>query len=195
MKFRKVVIFNGDEYQVPQCIQRIDHRATHGWQLRYGGTKLFSDHSNDGSGAARALELATKELLKRIAALPAPTLLQRGPSQNKSNDLPVGISGPVVRQRAASRVRDCSLSVLIPRYGQKPLRKSIYIGTENTYTVARYEAALERAVAMRRAAEEAYERATTRAKRAEGRALKQVLKARGKPGSGGGDVGSSSQAA
>lgn len=181
MKFRQVVIFNGDIYQVPQCVQRIDHRATHGWQLRYGGTKLFSDHANDGSGAAQSLELATKELLKRIASMPAPTLLQRGPSQNKSSKLPVGISGPVVRQRAASRVRDCSLSVLIPRFGQKPLRKSIYIGTENTYTVERFEAALARAVEMRRSAEEAYERATTRAKRAEAKEYKQALKQQAQP--------------
>lgn len=178
MKFREITLFSGETYQVPQCVQRIDHRATHGWQLRYGGTKLFSDGSNDGSGAAASLDKATRELLKRIAKLPAPSLLQRGPSQNKSSDLPVGISGPVVRQRAKSLVRDCSLSVLIPRFGLKPLRRSIYIGTENTYTPARYEAALERAVEMRNAAEEAYQRAATRAKRAEGRALKAELKQR-----------------
>ncbi len=178
MKFREVVIFNGDTYQVPQCVQRIDHRATHGWQLRYGGTRLFSDHTNDGSGAAASLEKATKELLKRIAVLPAPSLLQRGPSQNKTSDLPVGISGPVVRQRAKSQVRDCSLSVLIPRFGEKPLRRSIYIGTENTYTAARFEAALARAVEMRRAAEEAYERATTRTKRADAKVLKAEMKQR-----------------
>ena len=176
MKFREVVIFNGDTYQVPQCVQRIDTRATHGWQLRYGGTKLFSDHSANGSGAAESLEKATRELLKRIAALPAPSLLQRGPSQNKANDLPVGISGPVVRQRAKSLVRDCSLSVLIPRFGQKPQRRSIYIGTENTYTVSRFDAALERAGALRSAAEAAYELATTRHKRAQARALKQAMK-------------------
>ena len=60
MKYREVVIFNGDKYTVPQNIQRIDHLATHGWQLRYGGTKLFSDHTTDGSGAAASLEAAMK---------------------------------------------------------------------------------------------------------------------------------------
>ena len=177
MKFREITLFNGVTHRVPQCIQRIDHRATHGWQLRYGGTRLFSDHTNDGSGAAASVALATRELLKRIAALPAPSLLQRGPSQGKTSHLPVGISGPVVRQRAQSQVRDCSLSVLIPRFGQKPLRRSIYIGTENTYTEARFEAALARAIEMRSAAEEAYQRAATKAKRAEARALKAELKA------------------
>ncbi|MDP1098101.1 hypothetical protein Q6288_28910, partial [Klebsiella quasipneumoniae] len=79
MKTRSVVIFSGERFDVPQCIQRIDHLSTHGWQLRYGGTKLFSDHSQDGSGARKALALATKELLKRIATMPAPSRLRRTP--------------------------------------------------------------------------------------------------------------------
>jgi len=172
MRFRDVTIFSGHRFKVPQGIQRIDHRATHGWQLRYGGTKLFSDHSNDGSGAAAALEAATHELGRRIAKLPAPVRLQRAPSEHKSNDLPPGIFGPVVRQRSGSRVRDASLSVLVPRFGQSPLRRTVYIGTENTYTAARYRNALTRAIEMRAAAEEAYQRAATRAKRSEGQVLK-----------------------
>ena len=177
MKVRTVTIVSGHVFEVPQSVQRIDHKATHGWQLRYGGTKLYSDHTNDGSGAAESLRLATKELLKRIATLPAPSLLQRGPSANKSNDLPVGISGPIVRQRRGSALRDCSLAVLIPRFGQSPQRRSIYIGTENTYTPTRFKAALKRAIEMRKEAVEAYEIATTRDKRAQARAHKKVLKA------------------
>jgi hypothetical protein len=175
MKIRRVTLFTGEQFDVPQGVQRIDHRATHCWQLRYGGTKLFSDHSSDGSGAAASLQRATKELLKRIAALPAPSLLQRGPSANKRSGLPPGITGPVVRRRASSGTRDCSLMVLIPRYGDKPQRRTIYIGTENTYSVERYEKALARALEMRQAAEAAYERATTRAKRAAARELKAQL--------------------
>lgn len=177
MKFRKIEIFSGEKFEVPQGIQRIDHKATHGWQLRYGGTKLFSDHSTDGSGAAASLQKATKELLKRIAVLPAPSLLQRAPSVNKSSGLPPGITGPVVRTRSNSNTRDCSLMVLIPRFGEKPRRRTIYIGTENTYTIERYDAALARAIEMRREAEAAYEKAATKAKRADGRALKAQLKA------------------
>ena len=66
MKVRHITIFSGEQFDVPQGIQRIDHRATHGWQLRYGGTKLFSDHSSDVSGAAASLQRATKELLKLL---------------------------------------------------------------------------------------------------------------------------------
>ena len=176
MKFRSIKIFSGAPFEVPQGIQRIDHRATHGWQLRYGGTKLYSDHSNDGSGAAASLALATKELLKRIAALPAPSLLQRGPSANKASGLPAGITGPVVRVRRGGKTRDCSLMVLIPRFGLKPRRRTIYIGTENTYTIERYQAALDKAIEMRQEAEAAYDVATTRAKRVSGRELKATLK-------------------
>ena len=176
MKVRTTVIFNGDTYEVPQGIQRIDHRSTHGWQLRYGGTKLFSDHTSDGSGARASLEKATKELLRRIKTMPAPSLLQRGPSANKSSQLPPGITGPVVRVRRGGKTRDCSLMVLIPRFGDKPRRRTIYIGTENTYTLERYHAALERAIEMRKEAEDAYEKATTKAKRAEARVHRAALK-------------------
>lgn len=177
MKFRDVVIFNGKPFNVPQGIQRIDTRATHGWQVRYGGTKLFSDHTRDGSGARASLDLAQQELARRIAKMPAPSLLQKKPSESKSSDLPVGISGPIVRQRAGSRVRSCSFSVLLPRFGQSPRCSSVYIGTENTYTVERYHAALEKAVVMRNEAEQHYERAATKAKRAGAKELGTRIKA------------------
>jgi hypothetical protein len=176
MKTRNITLFSGEEFEVPQGIQRIDHRATHGWQLRYGGTKLFSDHTSDGSGARASLDKATKELLRRINTMPAPSLLQRGPSANKSSQLPPGITGPVVRVRRGGKTRDCSLMVLIPRFGDKPRRRTIYIGTENTYTIERYNAALERAIEMRKEAEDAYEKATTKAKRAEARVHRAALK-------------------
>ena len=172
MKTRQVTIFNGECYDVPQCIQRIDHQSTHGWQVRYNGTKLFSDHSQDGSGAAASLAAATKALQARIAKVPAPSRLQRRPSGTKSSGLPVGISGPVVRQRAGSRVRDCSFAVSLPCYGSVPRGRSVYIGTENTYTPEKYHAALAKAVALRAEAEAAYQHAATRARRAGSKALK-----------------------
>lgn len=175
MKFRDVVIFSGHKFKVPQGIQRIDTRATHGWQVRYAGTKLFSDHTTDGSGAAASLERAQKELVRRIATMPAPSLLQKKPSGSKTSELPVGVSGPIVRQRAGTAVRSCSLSVLLPRFGQPPRCSSVYIGTENTYSVERYQAAVERAVAMRQEAEAAYERAATKARRAGAKLLKDVM--------------------
>ncbi len=172
MKFRQIVIYTGEHFEVPQSIQRIDHRATHGWQLRYGGTKLFSDGVHGGGSASASLARATKELLSRIAKLPAPSKLQHEPNANKTTDLPVGISGPIVRLRKGSRVRDSSLSVSLPRFGQPGQRRSVYIGTENTYTIQKYHVALAKAIALREQAEEDYRRDATRAKRAAGRALK-----------------------
>ena len=43
MKFRTVRIFDGSEHQVPERIQRLDSRNTHGWQLRYGRGKEKTD--------------------------------------------------------------------------------------------------------------------------------------------------------
>ena len=171
MKYRTVTLFNGKRFQVPSGIQRIDHRATHGWQLRFAGTKLFSDHSSDGSGARASLNAATRELLERMAHLPAPTRLQRQAYANKTTQLPAGISGPVIRLRAGTTVRTCSLSVALPRFGQTQKRASVYVGTENTFTQERYELALARAIQMRQQAEAAYQRAANKAQRAEAAAL------------------------
>lgn len=175
MKFRDVVIpDSGEQFAVPQGIQRIDHLSTHGWQLRYSGaTKLFSDGEHGGS--AESLAKATRELLKRIARLPAPSGLQREPSGNKTNDLPVGISGPMLRHRPGGKSRYCVLSVAVPRYGQKPRRISVYIGTENTYTEQRYQAALAKALVLREKAEKAYQRAATQAKRADSKVLEAFV--------------------
>jgi hypothetical protein len=176
LRVREVVIFNGMRFKVPQCVQRIDSRSTHGWQVRYHGTKMFSDHTPDGSGARAALRAATRELLARMAAHPAPVGLHRGPSASKTSTLPAGISGPIVREREGAGARTASLSVVLPRYGETPRMRSIYIGTENTYTPRRYREALSKALALREAAVADYQRAATRARRAAARALKATLK-------------------
>lgn len=181
MKTRDVKIFSGHRFTVPQCIQRIDKDATHGWQVRYQGTKLFSDHSNDGSGAAKALELATRELLRRIATLPAPVTLQRRPSAHKTSDLPSGISGPITRSRSNTSIRTASLSVLLPQFGKAPVLKSIYIGNENTYTKARYREALAKAIALRAEAEASYTAAATKARRKSALVMKAALRKASSP--------------
>ena len=177
MKTRQTTIFSGHTFTVPQGIQRIDTRATHGWQVRYQGTKFFADGINDGSGAARSLAAATKELLHRIATLPAPVVLQKGPSISKTSELPPGISGPILvpsrrRQGSSSAV----LSVLLPRFGQVARVKSIYIGTERTYSDQRFEEALFKAIALRADVVRKYEETATRVKRQQALALKASLR-------------------
>lgn len=170
MKYRKVEIFTGKSFRVPEHIQRIDHESTHGWQLRYGKrTKMFSDFSADGKGARAALALAEAELLRRIDALPAPSRLRRDVSANKSTDLPVGVSGPIARQRAGRNFAEYSFGVTIPRFGAKPTNRSVYIGTESTYSEERVALALAKAIELRNKAQRAYQRAATVEKRATSR--------------------------
>jgi hypothetical protein len=163
LKTRDVVIFSGDEFVVPQNIQRIDSDTTHGWQVRYHGTKFFSDGSPDGSGAAKALERATRELVARVATMPAPVTLRRQPSPNKTSDLPAGISGPILADRNGTQA--AVIQVSIPRYGKEAQVKRIHIGTPRTYRKARFKAAVARAVEMRNEALANYEADATRARR------------------------------
>lgn len=165
MKYRNVVIHNGEQFVVPQGIQRIDSKSTHGWQVRYQGTKMFSDGARSGGSAKQSLAAATAELLHRIATLPAPITLQRAPSATKANGLPSGISGPIVRTRANGGTRTASFSVLLPQFGTTPRCATVYIGSESNYTVRRYKLALAKAVALRKAAEAQYQEDATLAKR------------------------------
>lgn len=177
MKTRQVTLISGHSFSVPQGIQRIDTRATHGWQVRYHGTKFFADGISDGSGADKSLAAATKELLHRIATLPAPVVLQKAPSANKSSDLPPGISGPIlVPARRRSNTRSAVLSVLLPRFGQEPRVKSIYIGTERTYSNQRFEVALAKAIELRAVVVKKYEETATRSKRKQALVLKASLR-------------------
>ena len=166
MNYREVVIFSGHRFKVPEHIQRLDSKRNRGWQLRYGKWKSFSDHTADGSGAEAALILAIEELNKRINRLSAPTGLRHETNSSKNNDLPVGISGPISRTRKGRRVAEYSFGVTIPRFGDKPTNKNVYIGTENTITDERLEEALAKAVDIRAKAERTYQAAATKAKRA-----------------------------
>ncbi|PZR19391.1 MAG: hypothetical protein DI538_31195 [Azospira oryzae] len=63
----------------------------------------------------------------------------------------------------------------LPRFGDTPLARSVYIGTENTYTPERYQEALERAIKLREKAETTYQRAATKARREEAKLLKVAM--------------------
>jgi hypothetical protein len=176
MRKRKVKIYNGKSFTVPTGVQRIDSDSTHGWQVRYQGTKFFSDGVH--GGADKALAEATKELFNRIATMPAPVTLKREPSPIKSSKLPPGISGPiVVAAKSENGARSAILSVILPQYGTEPALRRIYIGTENTYTQRRYREALAEAKALRAEAVAAYEEAATRARRKAANALRATLRA------------------
>ena len=174
MKTRQVTITTGESFTVPQGIQRLDSASTRGWQVRYHGTKYFADGT---AGPVKALESATRELLRRIATMPAPVSLRRTPSPSKTTALPAGISGPILVGKAGSEVQSAVLSVLVPRFGEPNQVKRVHIGTSQTYTKARYRAALGKAVELRSESLALYEAAATKAKRRAASAMKKTLSA------------------
>jgi hypothetical protein len=179
MKSRRVVLASGERFTVPQGIQRLDSRSTRGWQVRYQGTKYFADGD---AGPRKSLLAATRELLRRIATLPAPVVIKREPSPRKTSDLPAGISGPLLVSKSGSDVQSAVLAVLLPRFGRTNEVKKIHIGTSNTYTRARYRAALAKAVALRNEGVAQYEADATRARRKEATALRKTMVAAARVG-------------
>jgi hypothetical protein len=165
MEHRKVTLFNGKTYKVPMHIVRLDSEKVHGWQVRYGKSKLFSDHSNDGSGARASLREASAELARRIAKLPAPTGLPTVAREGKGNDMPLGVSGPISRQRAGGGAVEYYLQVTYPVAGAKSVNRSVYIATENTLSREKYRAALSKAIEIRESGVRRFKLATTKAKR------------------------------
>lgn len=175
MKFRDLVLPTGERFSVPQYIYRIDRLSTHGLQLRFEGSALFSDRSPPCSGPADSLALAICELERRLSRSPMPSMLKKKVAKHKRLDLPVGISGPVVRYRARSNIHESRLSVLLPRFGQTAKRSSVYISTEKSYTEAKFERALQKAIAMREEASIAYREAELAASRAMADGLNTLL--------------------
>jgi hypothetical protein len=175
MKTREVTLASGESFTVPQGIQRLDSRSTRGWQVRYQGTKYFADGQD---GPKKSLELATRDLLRRIASMPAPVALRRTPSPRKTSALPVGISGPIVLNKAGTERQSAVLSVLMPRFGQPNQVREIHIGTPATYTKARYREALAKAVQLRAESQAKYEAAATRARRKAATEMKRSLSSR-----------------
>jgi hypothetical protein len=173
MKTRTVTLANGETFTVPQGIQRLDSKSTKGWQVRYQGTKYFPDGT---AGARKALQAATRELLHRIATLPAPVVLKRAPSPRKTSDLPAGISGPLLVSKNQGASQSAVLAVLVPRFGRNNELKRVHIGTPRTYTKARFRAALAKAKEIRAEGLARYEADATKAKRKAAIAMKKVLR-------------------
>jgi hypothetical protein len=133
---------------VPSRIQRIDCGNTHGWQVRWKGTMLFSD--NQYGGPYRSLDSATKELMARLKANPPERRIRTTPQPNKKDKrLPVGVYGPFLVRRKG-RVDYAEFKVFAPANTPRGFRLStVYIGTRNTYSRTRVIEALAKAVDRR----------------------------------------------
>lgn len=166
MDYRRVELFNGKVFKVPKYIVRLDSSKTHGWQLRFGDSKLYSDHSIDGSGARASLRLATAELARRLRKMPAPSGLRTTASARKVNDLPLGISGPMVRNRPGRGSAHYYLQVSYPVMGARSVNRSIYVATENTLCKDKFDAALAKAIALRDSGVRKFKLANTKSMRA-----------------------------
>ncbi len=148
----------GDTFVVPTWIERIGNDKNHGWQLRLGKWTYFADGASDGSGSAKSLARAISELKARIKSSDIPSKLKKNPQKGKTNDLPVGISGPTASPIRNTETFQHNLQVTIPRYGMSPTTRKVYVGTDNTYTEERFEKALAKAIKIREEAVKKYER-------------------------------------
>jgi hypothetical protein len=174
MKTRELTLADGEQFTVPQGIQRLDSNSTKGWQVRYQGTKYFPDGS---TGARKALDAATRELLHRIATLQAPVVIKRRPSPRKTSTLPVGLSGPIIVRKRGSKELSAVISVHVPRFGQTNLTRKVHIGTPTTYSKSRYKGAVAKAITIRAAGLAKYEADATSAKRKSAVQMKKTLAA------------------
>ena len=169
MKTRNVVIHTGERFEVPQGIQRIDHRSTHGWQLRYGGTKLYSDGARGrrrraGGGGPSCCAASPRCRRPRAAA----------PHQRPQSAATAGghhrPGGALPARLQHDGLEPVGLAAALP--GETPLRRSVFIGTQNTYTPERYLAALAEGGGAARAGEAAYQRAPPRPNAPKAQALR-----------------------
>ncbi len=164
---RKVRVRGFGLFQVPRHIQRIDidepgKAGTHGWQVRWDGTKFFSDAAEGKRDAAGSLA-RSERYLQSIYTGPRPRLRE---TEHKDKKHRTGIAGVQLahRRRKDRQIAEVYLRVNPPMQGGVP--RSIYVGTENTITQARMRAALKKARAMRDAMRDAYLEALAKGGRA-----------------------------
>lgn len=168
MNYRECITRSGATFQVPENITRIEieSEGLFGWQVRYGKPEvIFTDKLAGAVGSENSLNEAIQLLIKRIHALDAPTGLRKTINKNKTNNLPAGIYGPIGSNRKGRKVIEYNFGVTIPRFGDKPTTKNIYIGTENTATEERYDIALAKAIEARNKAVATYQEAKTNERR------------------------------
>ena len=175
MKTRLHTTVYGQAFDVPKHIIRLDGDRVRGWQLRFGEWKLYSDFSDDGTGAEGALQLAKAELADRLGKLPAPTGLRVDPLASKTSDLPLGISR-AEKRRKGKKVVQYYYQVTFPVFGSRPANKQVYIATENTLSSEKQAAALTKALSLRSKGERMFREAKRDEQRLEGKSLKRAMR-------------------
>ena len=150
---RLVEVQNWGDFTVPRHVVRIEisgrtgHSDTRGWQVRYNGTKFFSD-SLSGDPArtpATALSMAVDFLAARYRGASPPLRKKENDSKTEKTGMP-GVRIARILNRKGFEV--VYVETAHPVYGNAPRR--FYAGTANTATPSRIEAAMKRAKALRK---------------------------------------------
>lgn len=135
------------KFYVPRYISRVDiddsfKVGTHGWQVRYKGkSKLFSDtkYGQKGVGSPVASLEAATIFLGFIFNGP-PFRFRERPFKRKANQtLPVGIRE---RKKVSNGRKVTEIFFEVSAVSPKHPPKLFYVGTVNTITPERYQAAL-----------------------------------------------------
>lgn len=135
-------------FHVPMYIVRCDSlktngSATHGWQVRYSGSKFFSDSVYDArfKNPQSALDAATQYLAARFKG--RNTCIRMIPLKSKKSPIKdVGI------RLVSKKPRDRNVSeyyMEVTNMSNKLSPKRIYVGTDNTISEERIALALSRA--------------------------------------------------
>ncbi len=151
-------------FEVPQHVVRIDinepgKAGTHGWQVRYEGTLLFSDVKYKGNPekSLKAAKAYLMEIYKGSAA--ANRKLHRREIKSRKSILlgqrGVSLCWKSGRHNPEDRELYCQVSIAIPGVN-KSRNMGIYIGNKNTVTDERLKSALKKGIAIRRYAEDCY---------------------------------------
>ena len=142
MKATRQLTIESQVLNVPARIQRCGK----GWQVRYLGTKLYSDGTE---GPRKALQAAVRDLEARYEATPPKDRIgvRVVPLKHKTSKLPPGISGPVLTRRRGQLCAEFKVS--LPRRGRPNGGTTVYIASESTWSQQRYDTALAKALAIR----------------------------------------------
>jgi hypothetical protein len=136
------------QMDVLRYIVRIDmdsKRQTHGWQVRFKRPYVFLSDSKYGGILKTYIEA-----MSYLASVYHFRYLKRPTLENRNKAIPIGIRGVrLVKRKKKNRTHEELYAEVCPiKYGDSP--KMIYIGTENTITAERKEAAVLKARRLRK---------------------------------------------
>lgn len=167
LALRRIRITGVGVFDVPTHVVRIDSTkrtgATHGWQVRFKGTKMFSD-GLFGDDAGNSLR-AAKTYLTRVfvpPATPFPPLRTREAAGRKQ--VPLGVPGLSLRwaqkEKRNARQLYIQVGVPVPARGRKTVHRNVnvYVATDGTLTDSHLRRALQRAVDLRGRVDRLYQR-------------------------------------